>query len=466
MIGRFIFILFSVFLAVLIGSPCLAENVIVVGPLSESSGSAVSFQTPIPSGVDTMPTSYNQNTDVIANIEVSNATASASVITLQPSPSFSVAVMPIQSTIGYPDTLSPVTSVTVIIHNNKISQELQDLIQNFPNQKVDIVLTTSNPSNQSIQVTGIIGGACEFLCNKLGKWYCTEFLPQLKNKEFDTRMITTDGHVFGTIRAGNIPSLSQIETISYISKDNGVTQKVVSFQQATRLNNESSNSLVMKNNALFTANGNVNEKITVGIISKQSYASSDLIDEINDFICKYYPTICDLCNLFDLTNYGDDFQPLGITSDGVLIGQINKQDLGNLTSNNNIVVFKDSDEIGNSIITMGYFLTPVTVQQNPVPSVPAKSTIIPQPVEIPIGTTYNVGQLNIKADYEPIRLFGIIPIPFTKSNTVRIDISNGNLTESKFLEINNPITIQLNNFEIGTSGDSSIRIVDLKNQGE
>ncbi len=444
-------------------TPKQSPIVIQTTPTSSSWTVEFNVSSPSPTPTSAMVIEFNVSTS-----QPTYTTPRPTYTTPQPTPSSTIVI-------GFNvSTSQPTpTSTNDIEENNridtknpyeyKISRNLLEIIKTSPDRNVGVILTIDSEEKDSFTALGIISTICKTLC-RIFDFYCSIIYPLLKEYGFLTSAVTNDGHIVGSLRAGDILNLAQNPSILYISEDSGLNEKIFQFQIASRSLNETTNPMIIRNSTLPSITSVPGAKIEIAILSKKTYTATgwkDNLNEASEFICNNYQLPCTIiCPLLDLIGMSS-FQPTAITSDGFLIGTIDSYEILKLAESNEIIVFKIDDGISKSIISMDYSITSITNQKYSVQTI---EPTIPQPVEISVGSVYTKDNLNIKTEFEPIRLFGFLPIPFTKSTTVRIDVLDGGSSQSILLDMNNPETVYLRNFEISKSSESSVKIVESSNR--
>ncbi len=345
--------------------------------------------------------------------------------------------------------LPPAVSEVSENPDRKISGDLQTATKYLPGEEVGVILTTTIPSQFiPVQYQEYTVSRCGYLCQAIIA-YCDNATPLLEATGFHTSAVTGDGHIIGSVKAANLSLLAEDPLILYISGDGGLHDTISAFESAAEsLPGNDGLEIINQHNSAQNEYA-PGEKVAVAVIYSPE---TGMEANISDIFCEVSPFVCAYCQMVETVG----FEPSAVTLKGFLIGEIKSEDIPKLPPTEMLIVFSENYGIDKSIVSMGYSAVPFALQPMPYFEWDLNG---PSECEISVGDTCTIRGWNFATGYEPVRLFGIIPISFLKSDTVRIDFRNRDYSKSEFMHMDNQTeVIRSNGFKIVKSGDNSLKI--------
>jgi len=332
--------------------------------------------------------------------------------------------------------------------DRKLSGDLQTAMKYLPEEEVGVILTTSIPSQfVPVQYQEYSVSGCGYLCQAIIA-YCENATPLLEAAGFHTSAVTGDGHIIGSVKAANLSLLAEDPMILSISGDGGLHDTISEFESDAESLTGNDGLEIINQHTSAQNEYAPGEKVAVAVIYNPE---TGMETNISSMFCEVSPFVCAYCQMVETVG----FEPSAVTLKGFLIGEMKSEDIPKLPPTEMLFVISENYGIEKNVVSMGCSEVPVALQPVPYSRWDPNG---PSECELSVGDTCTIRGWNFTTGYEPVRLFGIIPISFLKSNTVRMDLRNREFSETEFIEMDHPTVIRSNGFKIEKSGDTSLKI--------
>lgn len=106
----------------------------------------------------------------------------------------------------------------------KYTFDLSEFIEKSPETEIGVIVVPK----EKIQSLGVIDWICMFC--RVCTWFCDNLLPYLTEQGFKPLAITSEGHIVGMIKAGNVPKIAEIEGVLAVMPDDGIANKLNSLE--------------------------------------------------------------------------------------------------------------------------------------------------------------------------------------------------------------------------------------------